>query len=51
MINPREVDPPVGLFLWRDLFRSENRDGVVDLYIPDRHLYPPIFVSMEVTHE
>ena len=41
----------VGLFLWRVLIRSENRDGVVDMYIPDRHLYPPFFVSMKVTHE
>ena len=34
---------PVGLFLWRVLIRSKNRDGVGDIYIPDRITYPPFF--------
>ena len=41
MASTGVIDPPVGLFLWRGLFRSENRDGIFDMYIPDRR--PPIF--------
>ena len=32
---------PVDLFRWLDLFRSQNRDGVVDMYIPDRRTRLP----------
>ena len=35
---------PVGLFLWRVLIRSENRDGVVDMYMGVRNLHPPFSV-------
>ena len=42
---------PVDLFRWLDLFRSQNRDGVVDMYIPDRRTRLPFFVSKKVTHE
>ena len=45
------IDPRVGFFYSRDLLRSKNRDGVANIYIGDRITHPPIFVSMEVTHE
>jgi len=51
MASTGVIDPPVDLFLWRDLFRSENRDGIASMYIDARNVYPPIFVSMETTHE
>ena len=43
MASTGVIDPPVSLFLWRDLFGSKNRDGVGDMYIPARNLYPPFF--------
>ena len=40
---------PVDLFRWLDLFRSQNRDGVVDNYIGNRRTRLPFFVSKKVT--
>jgi hypothetical protein len=51
MASTGVIDPPVGLFLWRDLLRSENRERSRYVCIPTRITYPPFSVSMKVTHE
>ena len=33
----------VDRFFWRDLTQLKNRDGVVNMYIGDRNLWPPFF--------
>ena len=43
LYGPPFCPPPVGLFCSPDLFGSENRGWVLDLYIFVRDLCPPFF--------